>query len=77
MIVDQAAPCIPSSGKGPNPKISKGSKTALMKPADAIKILGVFVSPMARRILFPVMMQTINTEPGNQMFMYSRMGTIN
>ena len=37
----------------------------------------VFVSPMARRILFPVMMQTINTEPGNQMFMYSRMGTIN
>ena len=48
-----------------------GSRMALMRPAPAINMLGVLVSPHARNMLLPVMMQTIMMLPGNQTSMYS------
>ncbi len=49
---------------------------ALARPAAAINMLGVLVSPHARRTLLPVMMQTTSTLPGNQTYMYCRINTI-
>ena len=48
-----------------------GSRTALIKPAPAINMLGVLVSPQARSTLLPVMMQTTMMLPGNQTTIYS------
>ena len=44
----------------------KGSSTAFSSPAAAISMLGVLVSPQARKTLLPDMMQTTRTLPGTR-----------
>ena len=51
------------------PKINNGSNAAFMNPAAAINMLGVLVSPIALKMLFPVIIHTISTDPGNQTVM--------
>ena len=62
---------MPNAGMGPRPNIKIGSRMALMRPAAAINMLGVLVSPQARNMLLPVMIQTTIMLPGSQTTMYS------
>jgi len=61
--VDRAAPFIPISGKGPMPKISSGSRIALIIAESTMSIPGVKVSPVALTILFPITGTITNITP--------------
>ena len=57
-------------GKGPMPKINKGSKMKLTVTAINMMALGVLVSPVARIALFPTIGTTTKIIPGYQICMY-------
>ena len=65
-----AAPCIPMAGTGPKPKIKMGSSTALISPALPIIILGVLVSPEARKTALPIIGPIKQTLPIYQISIY-------
>ena len=54
MAVAIAAPFTPRAGTGPQPKIKRGSKAALMNTANIIIMLGILASPVARIAEFPI-----------------------
>ena len=58
-----AAPWSSRRGNGPMPNMSSGSRAMLTRPATAIMIAGVLVSPVARIALLPTMGMTRNPIP--------------